>query len=302
MSFPRYPFVQTERIFRISSVEGTFPETFMTPSTARAGVIITPKPMMAWMSVTFSIRYSRPRLFAASSVVSASFLHLVHPVPRICSIFMFLSLVRSNDDASEDPIEEVSDDQDPDAHDTGKRRDQPYFQYLPENNHFRQGKPDDRHHERKDGPQGRALGQQRLDDRDDPRGVGIHRDADQHGKRNGPPGAAAHERRQEVFGHVPVDRRADRDPEDDVYPDLSHDVADSLIPVPDAIRDRHRPFLGRLPPATHGLVHPGFHVFLHPEAADRPSGDHRDSETGAEIKDRDLPPEQAEQEHEGDLV
>src|SRR5512141_126450 len=107
MSFPRYPFVQTERIFRISSVEGTFPETFMTPSTARAGVIITPKPMMAWMSVTFSIRYSRPRLFAAASVVSASFLHLGHPVPRICNFFIVFSLIRFYDDASEDQIEEV---------------------------------------------------------------------------------------------------------------------------------------------------------------------------------------------------
>ena len=114
--------------------------------------------------------------------------------------------------------------------------------------------------------------------------------------------SAAHERRQEVFGHVPVDPRTDRNSEDDVHPDLPHDVADGLVPIPDAIRDRHRLFLGPPVVDSHGLVHPGLHMFLHAEAADRPSCDHRDPKTGAQIKSRDLPPEQAEQEHEGDLV
>ena len=59
-----------------------------TPSTARAGVIITPNAMIFVMSVTFSIRYGIPRFMAAASVFSASFLHFGHPVPRICNVFM----------------------------------------------------------------------------------------------------------------------------------------------------------------------------------------------------------------------
>ena len=74
--------------FLSSSRLGTFPATLTSPSTASAGVIITPKPMISWMSLIFTSSYSIPSDFAASSVSSASFLHFGHPVPRICSFFI----------------------------------------------------------------------------------------------------------------------------------------------------------------------------------------------------------------------
>ena len=67
----------------ISAGESTLPADLTSPSTARAGVIITPNPMMPVMSVTFSISHSRPISRTAASAFSVSFRHLGQPVPRI---------------------------------------------------------------------------------------------------------------------------------------------------------------------------------------------------------------------------
>src|ERR1035437_7768310 len=77
----------------MASESGTLPTTLTWPSTASAGVIITPNVMISLRSVTFSMVYSMPIALAAASAFSASFLHLGQPVPRICSFFIvsFLS-------------------------------------------------------------------------------------------------------------------------------------------------------------------------------------------------------------------
>ena len=54
----------------IASVVGTRPADFTTPSTAKAGVIITPISVILLMSVIFSMRYSMPNSLAAASACS----------------------------------------------------------------------------------------------------------------------------------------------------------------------------------------------------------------------------------------
>src|SRR5512139_2556952 len=107
---------------------------------------------------------------------------------------------------SQQGVEQVPDDQNPNADHARERGNQAHLEDLPEDDHLRQRQADDRHHESQDRPQGRPLAKERLYDRDDPGGVRVHGYTDPHGERNRPPRPGAHDPGHEVLRHVPVDR------------------------------------------------------------------------------------------------
>ena len=69
-----------------------------------------------------------------------------------------------------------------------------------------------------------AFFDQRADDGDNSRRVGIQRDADQHRRRHRPPGLFAQDGSQRIFGHVPVNPCADGNANHNIQPDLADDL------------------------------------------------------------------------------
>ena len=131
--------------------------------------------------------------------------------------------------------------------------------------------------------------------------VRVERDADQDGERHRPPGLAPHERRHEVLRHVAVDARADRDPAEDVRPDPADDVPHRLA----ARGQPSRPgegFFRRLPRARFHPVDPGLDPALEVQPPDDEARHHGNRQARSRVERGDLPPEEAEEEREGDLV
>ena len=98
-----------------------------------------------------------------------------------------------------------------------------------------------------------------------------------------------------------MDPCADSDAGDDPGPDLSHDFPDRLQPLLHPSGETQAlPLKGRL--RLHGLVDPALDVPLELHPAEDEAGDDGDGEPGDEVEGRHLPSEEAEEEHQRDLV
>ena len=105
-----------------------------------------------------------------------------------------------------------------------ERREQARLHDLAQDHHLGQREGRDGHHEREGGAHRQALAEERLDDRDRARGVGVERHAEGDERRHRERVARAADLDDELGGHEAVDDGADADADDHVGPDPPDDV------------------------------------------------------------------------------
>ena len=142
---------------------------------------------------------------------------------------------------------------------------------------------------------------QRLDEREDAGGVRVERHPEADGHEHAPEAGRCMVG-DPMFGDPPVDRRAEPDADEQVRPDLEQDRAHLLDPhvdavVPGELRRRIDRFA-----VEARLEHERLDPLLEAEPAEHVPGDDRDGRATHDVQHGDLPPEQPEQHHDGDLV